>query len=155
MVCEQMFVYVKKKPSRLLPRTREYAFFIFSALYEQMFMIRKRELENLNLSRRKNELFNKSNPYKGMIGVMDVTYSELAEHMRRMHLGEVRSEDLCRAVRGHVGRKYDNIRERIARLFLIWLTSKETRSDAAARVIRAEEVERLFARRKSLNRVKR
>ena len=61
------------------------------------------------------------NVYKCMMGLMDMTYKEIAAYLgsRELYVGDV--SEICRAVRGFSGTKYDMIRAAIIKAFSIWL----------------------------------
>ena len=63
------------------------------------------------------------NVYKGIIGFMDVTYAELSEL-----IGVADRAEVCRAVRGFPGARYDAIRAKIAAAFFVWCARREASS---------------------------
>ena len=70
------------------------------------------------------------NVYKCMIGMMDMSYKETAAYLEqnKLHVGDI--SDLCRAVRGFGGPKYDKIRAALIDAFAMWLA--ETKKDGAS-----------------------
>lgn len=72
------------------------------------------------------------NVYKGMIGMMDMTYKEATVYLetKRLYVGDV--SEICRAVRGFRSPKYDMIRAALIDAFTMWL--KETRQDGGETV---------------------
>lgn len=72
----------------------------------------------------------KPNVYKGIIGMMDVTYREASERISTtgVFVGDI--SELCRAVRGYKGAKYDRLRRGLVRVFSEWLVELENSGDA-------------------------
>ena len=61
------------------------------------------------------------NVYKCMMGLMDMTYKEIGGYLsdKRLYVGDV--SEVCRAVRGFSGPKYDHIRSALILAFTMWL----------------------------------
>lgn len=66
------------------------------------------------------------NVYKGIIGVMDLTYKELSSEMSRGGFDPGDISEICRAVRGYSGPKYDRIRRCLLASFCEWLAELES-----------------------------
>jgi len=102
-------------------------------------------LSEMRLVRRPRQCRTKvPNPYKCIMGVMDVTYTELSNLLTSdgFFIGDI--SELCRAVRGYDAPKYDEIRRRIILLFRHWLSGleKEGKGDGGEKfkiLIRFEE----------------
>ena len=74
------------------------------------------------------------NVYKSMMGLMDMTYKEIGAFLeeRRLYVGDV--SEICRAVRGFSGPKYDHIRAALILAFTAWVG--EMKADGASRELR-------------------
>ena len=61
------------------------------------------------------------NVYKGMMGLMDLTYKEISGKIGKQgtYVGDI--SEICRAVRGFPGPKYDKIRRHFITIFVSWL----------------------------------
>ena len=74
----------------------------------------------------------KPNLYKGIMGVMDLTYKEVSEKIAAsgLYAGDV--SEICRAVRGCEGPKYDKIRRCLVICFADWVAKLESEGRADA-----------------------
>lgn len=63
------------------------------------------------------------NIYKGMLGLMDLSYKEFADVVDKHIPGGADASEICRAVRGKDFPKYDLIRRLIVEEFLLWISS--------------------------------
>lgn len=63
---------------------------------------------------------NRPNLYKGIVGIMDITYKEMSEKLSRRGLEVADVSEICRAARGYPGPKYDKIRRRMIAVFMEW-----------------------------------
>ena len=69
-----------------------------------------------------NEMIkSRPNVYKCMMGLMDMTYKEMASYLERNGLFRGDVSEICRAVRGLSGPKHDLIRSAVIKAFTIWL----------------------------------
>ena len=74
----------------------------------------------------------KPNLYKGIMGVMDLTYKEISERIDSagLYTGDV--SEICRAVRGCEGPKYDKIRRCLVICFADWVAQLDSEGRAEA-----------------------
>lgn len=63
------------------------------------------------------------NIYKGMLGLMDMGYKEFAEIVAPRYSNDVNASEICRAVRGKDGARYDLIRRILTEEFILWIGS--------------------------------
>ena len=68
---------------------------------------------------------NSPNVYKGMMGLMDLTYKEVSSRIGKEGLYVGDTSEVCRAVRGFPGPKYDKIRRHFLAIFVSWLRELE------------------------------
>ena len=61
------------------------------------------------------------NVYKCMVGLMDISYKELAVELSNRGFIDADVSEICRAVRGFSGTKHEQIRQALAVLFGLWL----------------------------------
>lgn len=61
------------------------------------------------------------NAYRAMMGLMDLSYRELADSISAMRGGGCDPSELCRALRGVEGEEYDKLRGDVALAFGKWL----------------------------------
>ena len=69
------------------------------------------------------------NIYKGIMGVMDMTYKEMSDKISSygFYAGDV--SEVCRAVRGYSGPKYDKIRRYLIISFTEWLAELDGKEE--------------------------
>lgn len=70
------------------------------------------------------------NVYKGIMGVMDLTYKELSVILSDESFNAGDISEICRAVRGYSGPKYDKIRKRLVKTFSDWVAKLDEDGEA-------------------------
>lgn len=82
------------------------------------------------------------------MGIMDVTYKELTDMLsdESFSCGDI--SEVCRAVRGYSGKKYDRIRRRLMKAFSDWLADleREGMADSIRPYIRMKNIAAMNAK---------